>query len=888
MAQATFTTSSLGAKAANNAADNRISSGNNNNSDDPVTKARNRRLNSVTAFATNAYGIMANNRTTQQYLSNSHLAASSTFPARLNARLAKNPWRPAPYLPVPERDLSCYYGIPPYRVPVEYDPQTTPISIEADEVTGSIDHKVSYQGNVTVTQADKLIKADSANYDGVEGEFSTKGNITMSTPEITVTSDGELHSDLTKRVTTFNNATFQLNGSVASGTSQKITYDNPTNEVRVEDLTFTTCPITSRDWYFKAGEVVIDRDESFGEAYNSVLYIKDVPVMYLPYVSFPTTNKRQSGLLYPYISLGSSNGFDYEQPIYWNIAPNYDLTFSPRIMSKRGLLLSNEFRYLPAENHYGEFNLSYMFHDKDWKLAENFDDSSRYFIRWQHESTFFNNDLSFKVDYQKVRNNDYDYLDDISAKGTNVTDDHLKQSFVTSYNVRNFTMSVEARDYQRLIPDSVIYYRPFALLPQVKAQYFDNAGPITMDMNAEFTRFSSSSDAVANQFDATRLHLEPSLSYQIFNNRGTTLDALVKGFYTYYSQDNLDNMPAYYRDSLGFQSLDSSEDRLLYLFQVSGKTTLERKIFDLRHTQTFEPEIMYQYIPYENQDNIALYDTTDRVQDYYTNFSFRRFTGNDRIADLNALSLGITSRILDPHDREILRFGVSQSYAFDKTRVTLNPNDPSDDNPRTPFSAFVNANVFNGFTVHGGFTYDNNTDELSTWNAMAQYKDESGALVQVSYRFTQNGNRSFANDVIDLKQLGVVAEVPITDKFRLFAASYQDLDQNKNIDTRVALKYEECCWSLAFVYEKYNACDWDSLDETTDHIFGIQFEFKGVGAVNVTGNTDNNYRDTHLLNYFDPINLNQQQLKPVALKQAQGLINVFTKLSFLEAKLCLF
>lgn len=833
------------------------SSGIDSDSIDPVEKAKLKRLNSVTEFADNIYGVMVKNIATQQYLSNRQLAAASTFPLRLISTLSKNPWRPSPFMPVPERDMECYYGIPAYSEPQNFDLETTPVNISANEVTASGTQNLTYSGNVTVSQGDRLIKADEAVYDGDAGTLVTSGNISIHTPQLTINSPASLESNLKSDVSTFSDATFQLNGSVARGSSKLVTVNNDQKSTEVEDFTFTTCPVGDNSWYFKAGSVELDQNDSFGESYHNVLYVKDVPVLYLPYLNFPTTNRRKSGLLYPSVSISSNNGADYEQPIYWSIASNYDYTFTPRLMSKRGLLLGNEFRYMPIENSIGTFIFDYIPNDNDWALSENFDDDSRYFFRWKHTSSFFNNDLTFDIDYQRVRNGDYDYLDDLGAKETNVTDDHLKQSLKAAYDRPDFHIQAEARDYQRLQPDTILGHRPFSMLPQISGQYYSTVGSLTLNFNGEMTRFSSSSDSRAQNFEATRIHFEPEIGMQLFNMRGTSVDASLRGFFTHYSQDSIEDMPDYYRTNLGFTELDSSVNRALYLAQIKAKTTLERKVLDLRHTQTFEPEVLYQYIPYEDQSNIALYDTTDRMSDYYSNFSFRNYTGKDRIADINAITMGVTSRLLDPHDREIVRFGVSQTYSFNTSNVTLAPRDPINTSPRSPMAMFFNAEPVNGLTLHAGLSYDTEEDNLKSWNAMTQYKNENGLLVQVGYRFADKGNRSLANDLVDLSQLGLVTSVPINEKISVSFAAYNDLEQNEDIDTKAAIKFEDCCWSLSFVYENYNSCDWDSLKRERDHIFGIQFEFKGAGAVNVTGDFDRNFTDTRLLKHFDPTDLNR-------------------------------
>ncbi|MCK0526834.1 LPS assembly protein LptD [Anaerobiospirillum sp. NML120449] len=822
----------------------------------PVEKQR--RLNNVSLFAGVAYTTMVNNVTTEQYLANRHLASSSTFPLRLLTSLKKNPWRAAPFMPVQDRDLSCYYGIPPYREPLNFDVRTTPVEITANEVTGSIGNLVSYSGDVIITQGDKTVRADEAVYDRANARVSTSGNLIIQGPELTINSTGSLQSDLTTSVSTFTDASFQFNGSVARGRAESITVDNSSRTSEITSLQFSTCPVDNTSWYFQSDKVKLAQDESFGSAWGNVLYIKDVPVMYLPYLNFPITSKRKSGLLYPSFSISSDNGFDYQQPIYLNIAPNYDFTLTPRLMTKRGVLLSSEFRYMPVEDSWGSFTLDYLPQDNSWELSDNFDNDYRYFLRWDHTSWFMDRDLQLSIDYQKVRNQDYDYINDIGPSGTTVTDDHLKQSLKLSYNRPEFVINTEVRNYQRLLPESLIHYRPFAMLPDLQAEYTDTVGALTYDLSGSLTKFASTSDVEnSGRFEAYRYHFEPDFNYQFFNQRGTSLTARAKGFFTHYSQDSLDNMPDYYRHELGFNTLDKEVTRALYMVQLRAKTTLERKVIDLRHTQTLEPEIQYQFIPYTDQNNIALYDTTNRMSDYYSNFSSSHYTGKDRIADINSITFGLSSRLLDAHDREMMRFGVSQTYSFVPTRVTLNPNDPANLYPRSPLSFFFDANPVPGMTTHASATYTNETNELAAWTGMMRYKDENGLLMQVSYRFARDANRSFANETIDLGQLGIVTGLPLSDRFSMTFATYHDLAQDTSIDTKVALKYEDCCWSMAFIYENYNSCDWDSLEEQRDHRVGVQFEFKGVGAISVTGDSSDDFTNTRLLNSFDPTNLNQ-------------------------------
>ena len=284
-----------------------------------------------------------------------------------------------------------------------------------------------------------------------------------------------------------------------------------------------------------------------------------------------------------------------------------------------------------------------------------------------------------------------------------------------------------------------------------------------------------------------------------------------------------------------------------------GRSSVTESMTD----ETFEPEIQYRYIPYKNQDHIGLYDTTDRLEDYYSNFSFRHFAGIDRIADTNAVTVGVTSRILDPHDREMYRVALSQTYSFVPTRVTLNPSDPINRYPSSPLSASFDASPIEPLTMHAMASYDNETNEVTAWNAMSEYATRDGFKAQISYRFAKDGNRTLDRRYVDLKQIGLQLVYPITPDFKIIGAMYRDLEQEENIDRKIALRYEDCCYALTFMYEDYNTPDWSDLTREHEKRFGVQIELKGLATINVSGDDNPASTDTYLIDPFNPTNLNR-------------------------------
>ena len=102
--------------------------------------------------------------------------------------------------------------------------------------------------------------------------------------------------------------------------------------------------------------------------------------------------------------------------------------------------------------------------------------------------------------------------------------------------------------------------------------------------------------------------------------------------------------------------------------------------------QTLEPEFQYLYVPYKDQDNIGVYDSTGMRQDYYSLFSDRRYAGLDRISDSNRVSIGLTSRVYDEAGDERIRLAVAQAFDFVAPRVKLYPSETLTTNTRSPLS----------------------------------------------------------------------------------------------------------------------------------------------------------------------------------------------------------
>jgi LPS-assembly protein len=150
----------------------------------------------------------------------------------------------------------------------------------------------------------------------------------------------------------FTDARYRLLATRAHGEATRVDFMDRDRAV-VHNATYTTCQRDDEASWSPTGccaptsPSASTTSKRWARPRCAVLEFKGVPVLPIPYITFPLSDKRKSGLLPPTIGLDSRNGLDYIQPYYWNIAPNRDATLRGGLMAKRGAIdLGGEFRYL--------------------------------------------------------------------------------------------------------------------------------------------------------------------------------------------------------------------------------------------------------------------------------------------------------------------------------------------------------------------------------------------------------------------------------------------------------------------------------------------------------------------------------------------------------------
>ena len=198
----------------------------------------------------------------------------------------------------------------------------------------------------------------------------------------------------------FTSPRFYIAENGGRGDAAEIKFVAP-DQYEVSDARYTTCVAPNEDWYIRTDQLEIDKTRMLGTGHDATVHFLGVPIAYTPWIEFPLSNERKSGFLTPTLGSSALRGFDASLPYYLNLAPNYDATLTPRVMTKRGVQLGTQFRYL-FENAQGGIEADDLPHDR-------VTGTDRYALSWKHLQNLGDvlPGLSASVNLNKVSDDTY-------------------------------------------------------------------------------------------------------------------------------------------------------------------------------------------------------------------------------------------------------------------------------------------------------------------------------------------------------------------------------------------------------------------------------------------------------------------------------------------------
>ncbi|MDD2744361.1 MAG: LPS-assembly protein LptD [Rhodocyclaceae bacterium] len=592
-----------------------------------------------------------------------------------------------------------------------------------------------------------------------------------------------------------------------NGHAERVDFEGE-NQIRLRDATYSTCKPDDTAWYLKGSQVHLDYDEDVGEARHASVWFLGVPIFYSPVASFPLNQQRKSGFLHASFGTTTNTGLDYTIPYYWNIAPNYDVTFNPRYMSKRGIQLGANINYLDY-NYSGRTRLEYM---PDDKIAGR--DRYGYNIQHQHN---FGRGVSGLINWNGV--SDDAYWEDLSSKLLETSQVQIPQQLQLAYAPSPWlqtTMMVQR--YQTLQTDAANpVERPYFLEPQLNILGFrPNLMKTDLAVIGQFTRFAN-----PEKIQADRAVLYPQISLPIVHP-AFQITPKIGLHMTQYSLSDVENFAM---NGMSAAPPDSIS-RTLPVLSLDSTVIFEResKFLDLGYIQTLEPRLYYVNISYKDQQQIPVFDSGLTDFNFAQIFSENRYSGFDRINDANQLTAAVTTRFLDA-DTGVERFKamVGQRYYFSDQRVTL----PGETQRNTNLSNLIAA--FNGLVLpktyaDAAIEYDYDLQEVDRFSVGARFQPDFGKVISASYRYT----RDPLSLVPQVDQIDIAAQWPLSARWYAVGRYNYSLRDSQPLEAIAGLEYNAGCWALRTVVQRLSAVS--STIEPNASFF-LQLELNDLGSI---------------------------------------------------------
>ncbi len=662
------------------------------------------------------------------------------------------------------------------------DTASTLTRLRADRLEALGDQRMQLFGNAEVQRQDQRVLADEILYDQGSSALHAYGDVRLENIEGDQLRTEALEYELDGSSGYLDRARYRLGRNHARGDAARIELEDK-EHMHLYRLRYTTCPPGRDDWFFSLGELELDKERNLAIARNAVLRLKRVPIFYWPYVRFPISDERQTGFLFPEVGSSTKLGTIFAWPFYWNIAPNYDATFTPRSLSKRGLQTQTEFRYLGQALH-GEFRLEYLADDNET-------DMDRWAGRYNHMQDL-GRGWSASVNYQKV--SDDTYLDDFhnTLRVTSLT--HLPQEAAITYGGQVWRFGARALQYQTIDPTILPAGRPYQLLPQLtlSAQPHTRVGHLSPLLEGEFVSFEREQSLTGD-----RLNLLVGASLPWRRPYGFLIPKLSVKHIGY----RLDTVaPA-----------DDRPEASVPIFSLDSGLIFERQ--SARFVQTLEPRLFYLKVPFEEQDDLPNFDTNLAELTFANLFRENRFVGGDRVGDADQATLALTTRLFGAADGgERLSASIGRIFYFEDRRVNLSPG-TLDTRSTSDVVAEVTARFAEKWYGSATNRRDDSTERTTLF---LQYEPAVDRIVNLRY--------SFERDIF--KQVDASMQWPIGSRWTVAASISRSQLESRTLEGYAGFQYRSCCWALRLFARRRL----DSALELTNEVL-LQFELTRLGRI---------------------------------------------------------
>ncbi|MEE8496644.1 MAG: LPS assembly protein LptD [Xanthomonadales bacterium] len=672
-------------------------------------------------------------------------------------------------------------------IPPAPDRSAAPIIVYARQLDANNHEKAEARGHVELYRADQYLATERLIYHPQSKEVTLPVAVAYKDQQVWVRSR-QAHYNFSHESGQFLDIDYGLTGSSANGSAESIEFIGG-HTSQLHQILYTTCPGEQPDWVLSARTLKLQHEKGIGVARGAKLTFKGVPIFYAPWFTFPIDDRRKSGFLYPSFGNTSDNGFEFDIPWYWNIAPNHDATIKPAYISNRGFMLTGEYRLLTRKTR--------AFLDFDYMPDDKKTTDQRYHYRFQHHAAPWKR---WRTALVLERVSDDHYFLDFSASLFQTSRQFLRSSALMNGAGRYWNFELMADDFQiideTIRPENEPYRRVPRVVFRLDRPLFRSGFSIGLD--SKLVYFDRNIGTTGARFD-----LYPKVYWDHFASWGFIKPSL--GYrYTTYDLNQVGSAP---HNSPNRGTAIASIDAGLYFDRLSRQGNY----------QTLEPRLFYLYVPYENQDDLPNFDTGEFTFGFSQLFNTNRFAGADRQGDANQLSVALSTRTFNGENgQELWRLSFGQIFYFETLRVQLE-NQPEVDENLSPFITELAWQPVNRLHTVAGLQYNWDERRLDVGSLGLRWSGKNGERIGFEYRFRRN-----RVDQFDFRIFW-----PINERWKVLSRMNYSLADNDILELQGGFEYESCCWAVRTVLRR------SLKNRDGDHRDGIFFELslKGLASL---------------------------------------------------------
>ncbi|MDE2251064.1 MAG: LPS-assembly protein LptD [Gammaproteobacteria bacterium] len=648
-------------------------------------------------------------------------------------------------------------------------------------------------GDVRVSIGGRQMHCDRLSYIALTQALQLTGSVRYQDQTLRVTGKaGNYGSEGAQ----FSDAQFELLHGPGRGEAAAVS-TRQANVIVLDRVVYTTCPKGQADWELRARRITLDTRRKRGVGHSTRVVFEGVPILYLPWISFPLTSDRQTGLLFPTLGSSSRSGAMLAIPWYWNIAPNQDLTATPTYYSRRGLGLGSEYRLL---GNAGDATLraDYLYHDRltnhdiDPTTADN-----RSWLR-ATATRYFGSAWRAQLNAQDV--SDIHYFEDFGDGPQATSTTFLPRDLHASMRGDVWQLGAQLLQFQTLDDQLLAADRPYAELPRLSAAArWQGSSGLGSALETELTDFHRDTGPTG-----WRGHVQPGLSFD-YTQPGFYLRPRASWDFTAY---RLQDAP----------TANSTPSRSLPILTLDGALQLERNSGRAgARLVTLEPRVNYVYIPYRDQSMLPVFDSGLPDPNFVSLFRPNRYSGLDRIGDANNLTFGVTTRMLQARTgQQYLSATLGETVHLSQPRVTL-PDETADTRRRSDLLANLDLTAYRNWNLHYELAWDPESSRTEKTLIALQYIPSGKQVVNLGYRYTRGS----------VGQAEASAAWPVGRHWDLYGRRIYSFRDRRPIETFGGVQYRASCWGLRLVLR-------DSVSSRSgqrDTGWYLQLELKGLSSV---------------------------------------------------------